>query len=102
MASFTTGDGSNNQTLQNISGLVPANTVLSTFESGTEIYTDRDYTITNMPAILESGRLIMTANNDKNNNTENYISFTVQAEQSDVFVLYDARYCIAKLDVRVY
>lgn len=102
VASFTTGDGSNNQTLQNISGLVPANTVLSTFESGTEIYTDRDYTITNMPAILESGRLIMTANNDKNNNTENYISFTVQAEQSDVFVLYDARYCIAKLDVRVY
>ena len=45
-------------------------------EIGQAYYIDRSYVVTSIPAAVEGGVWLRTANNDKNNSREDYIEFT--------------------------
>jgi hypothetical protein len=61
-------------------------------EVGDEYYVDRTHTITNIPTTLglNDGRWIMTANDDRMNSSNNYLSFDVDRNVT-VFIAYDNR-----------
>ncbi len=59
--------------------------------SGTSVYySDRDYVITSMPSYLESVLGIRTANNDKNETSETWITFGIDRD-ADIYIAYDQR-----------
>lgn len=60
-----------------ITGLIPSNYSISTYQAGGTVYTDRAYTFTQVPATLAGKKMIKTANNDKGNNSSSYITFLV-------------------------
>jgi len=60
------------------------------YSTGSLIYSDRDYTITSMPSALEGVLGIRTANDDKNETSETWITFDVDIE-TDVYIAYDVR-----------
>ncbi|GIX49563.1 MAG: hypothetical protein KatS3mg131_3774 [Candidatus Tectimicrobiota bacterium] len=62
-----------------VSNLSPAAYQLATLGVGDPYYIDRSYTITSLPAALAGLVAIKTANNDKNNAQEAFITFTVAA-----------------------
>ncbi|MBD3242686.1 MAG: hypothetical protein GF331_18995 [Chitinivibrionales bacterium] len=65
--------------------------VWSTLATGTDIYTDRDYTYTSVPAAMEGQPVLRTAMDDKNSDAADpdYISFTL-TDDATVYVLYTA------------
>ena len=63
---------------------------LGVLTTGGEYYSDRDYTITSMPAELEGTVGIITANDDKAQTSETWITFTL-TRATNVYVAYDKR-----------
>ncbi len=57
---------------------------------GDVYYIDRDYTITSVPDSLKGLLWIQTANDDKNKNNEQFLSFTLN-QPSIVYIAYDKR-----------
>ncbi len=62
----------------------------TTYSTGGLIYSDRSYTITSMPAYLEGASGIKTANDDKYETSEVWITFNVNLE-TEVYIAYDVR-----------
>ena len=58
--------------------------------TGKPAYTDREYTFTNIPAVLEGQELIRTANDDKDVTADDFLTFTLTSD-AIVYVLYDMR-----------
>jgi lysophospholipase L1-like esterase len=58
-------------------------------ETGDTYYVDRAYTLTAIPSALTEGRWIMTANNDANNTSSSYVTFSVDRPVT-VYIAYDA------------
>ncbi len=70
-------------------GLLPLNYKQNILEAGNAYYTDvPDYTVTSIPVILEDGIWINTANSDRNNTDDNYISFTTD-RNIRLYIAYD-------------
>ena len=100
LLSFTPGHASNGwsdvksspQKLAELSitALNPSAYSVATMNQGTQYYTDRDYTITQAPAILLSQQFIKTANDDKTSTSSDLISFSIN-QTAEVYVAYDAR-----------
>jgi hypothetical protein len=65
-----------------ISGLIPNDYELTRLNVGDQYYIDRTYTITGMPNGLRGLWGIRTANNDKNNALAEFISFTLEFDDS--------------------
>ncbi|TSD63346.1 T9SS type A sorting domain-containing protein [Inquilinus sp. KBS0705] len=63
---------------------------LTQLHSGIEYYTDRAYTIANVPNILEGVATIRTANDDKANKSVSMLSFNL-SDTATVYVAYDPR-----------
>ncbi|MBA4368868.1 MAG: hypothetical protein C0403_14670, partial [Desulfobacterium sp.] len=70
--------------------LLPLNYKQNILETGNAYYTDvLDYTVTSIPVILEDGIWINTANSDRNNTDDSYISFTTD-RNIRLYIAYDA------------
>ncbi|WP_242918665.1 hypothetical protein [Pontibacter liquoris] len=63
---------------------------LTTLQAGVQMYTDRIYTITSVPTILEGATLVQTANDDKRNTSAALLSFEL-IKPAIVYVAYDPR-----------
>ncbi len=72
-----------------LDNLTPSNYKQNLIEIGDMYYIDASYTATSIPAALDGGIWIMTANADKNNSSVNYLSFSVD-RNATVYVAYDA------------
>jgi hypothetical protein len=73
-----------------ITNLLPADYQPATLRQGNTFYTDRNFTITGLPAGFEGMTLLRTANNDKYNSQAQLLSFSTD-ESIIVHVAYDAR-----------
>jgi hypothetical protein len=73
-----------------VDSLQPGDYRVSPLRKGDLYYTDRNFTITSMPADFEGMTTIRTANNDKYNSQAQLLSFTIK-ESAKVYVAYDAR-----------
>lgn len=73
-----------------LSNLSPSNYQFASLNIGDQFYIDRDYPLTEIPSVLSGATWIMTANADKWDETENYISFDASAN-ADVYVIFDSR-----------
>jgi len=73
-----------------LDNIVPANYQQNLLEAGDAYYIDRTYTLTSIPALLQNGIWIMTANADKSNSSDSYLSFTVDRNVT-IYVAYDPR-----------
>lgn len=63
----------------------------ATLSGGLAYYTDRDYTLTRVPAVYAGMAVITTPNDDRNLNTESdYLTFEMSAAGT-VYVAYDSR-----------
>jgi len=56
-------------------------------QAGDSYYTDRTYTLTSVPAILDGGVWIVTANDDKSNTRNDYLEFSIDRDV-DVYVAF--------------
>ena len=76
-----------------LDNLVPSTTApyvkQNLLQTGNTYYVDATYTLTGIPASLNTGRWISTANSDKGNTSTNYLSFDVDRSVT-VFIAYDA------------
>jgi hypothetical protein len=73
-----------------LDNIVPAGYQQNLLEVGDAYYIDRTYTLTSIPAFLRDGIWIMTANADKSNSSNSYLSFTVDRNVT-IYVAYDSR-----------
>ena len=75
-----------------VNHLSPVTYKQNLLEAGNRYYTDADYAISSIPSELTGGDLvwIMTADGDRNNTSENYLSFDLVAN-STIYVAYDSR-----------
>jgi hypothetical protein len=64
--------------------------VVENLAVGSQYYTDRTYTITDLPVDLNMASWIKTGNADKTNTSENFLGFTL-ARDAMVYVAYDSR-----------
>ena len=72
-----------------INDILPSNYKQNILETGDYYYIDElNYEIASIPNIIENGLWIMTAESDKNNLSDTYLSFTSD-RQIDVYVAYD-------------
>ncbi|MFQ5559496.1 MAG: DUF5060 domain-containing protein [Nitrospinota bacterium] len=74
----------------NVTLVSPLTYVTGVLQAGDEYYTDRTYTITSLPAEYSGLTWIKTANNDKSQTSETFLSFTL-SEAAFVYVLFDSR-----------
>ena len=72
--------------------LTPQDYVVEHLSVGEVYYIDRSYTLTSVPSELATGaeEWIKTGNNDKNNNSESFLTFTI-SQDSTVYIGYDSR-----------
>nr|WP_237488004.1 kelch repeat-containing protein [Hufsiella arboris] len=63
---------------------------IGTLAAGITYYTDRTYKITSVPSSLTGVPFLLTANDDKSNNSSSLLSFNLTKEAT-VFVAYDSR-----------
>ena len=75
-----------------LENLSPATYKQNLLEVGNNYYIDADYTLSNIPSELADGDMawIMTADSDRNNTSENSLSFDVTAN-STIYIGYDSR-----------
>jgi lysophospholipase L1-like esterase len=75
-----------------IEDLIPLNYKQNLLEEGDNYYTDRDYQLESIPSELIGDDIIwiMTANDDKDNNSDDFISFYL-AESATVYIAFDPR-----------
>jgi lysophospholipase L1-like esterase len=65
----------------------PATYKQNLLQPGDKYYIDRDYILTSIPAVLQGGVWLLTANNQKANARDDYLSFTVD-RNVDVYVAF--------------
>jgi hypothetical protein len=63
---------------------------LAILDTGVTFYTDRAFKITSVPDSFKHMQMIKTANGDKRNTSDSYLSFTL-SQQSTVYVAFDPR-----------
>lgn len=71
-----------------LSGLNQAGYDMCSFAAGNTCYSDRNYTMTQVPTVLTGSIQIKTANDDKTNSDENFLSFELSGEAS-IYIAYD-------------
>ncbi len=76
--------------LKGLSGLQGGDYSVGVLNTGMEVYTDRPYVVTKVPASLEGAQFIQTPNNHKKVRVNQALSFELQ-KKADVFVAYDRR-----------
>lgn len=59
-------------------------------DTGLNVYTDRDYTITSVPAYLKGASFVQTAMDDKKNTSDTFLTFFVKKD-AIIYVGYDPR-----------
>ena len=77
--------------LKGLSGLQGGDYSVGVLNTGMEVYTDRPYVVTKVPASLEGAQFIQTPNNHKKVRVNQALSFELQ-KKADVFVAYDPRW----------
>jgi len=71
------------------SSLTPLSYKQNLLEIGDEYYVDESFTLTSIPTVLAGSIWIMTANADWNDNSDDFLSFSVDRDVT-VYVAYDA------------
>jgi hypothetical protein len=59
-------------------------------KSGATVYSDRSYTYTDVPAVIEGAHYVVTANDDKARSESAFLNFSVNQDVT-VYVAYDSR-----------
>lgn len=77
--------------ISNVTTSTGTNATVDTLAVGKDVYIDRDYTFTGVPAAFVGHEYILTANNDKSVTSPNYLTFTLD-EAATVYVAYDERW----------
>lgn len=72
-----------------LSGLSRTGYQVKRLDVGDRYYLDRDYTLASVPSFVENMFWVNTANDDKTDNTEEFLSFTL-LRRSVVYIAYDA------------
>ena len=72
-----------------LDNLSPLNYKQNLIEGGDTYYIDETHTLTNIPSGLDSGVMVLTANADKNNSSNNFLSFDVDRDVT-VYIAYDS------------
>jgi hypothetical protein len=72
-----------------IDNLDPLDYKQNLLEVGDEYYIDRSHTLTNIPQEIENGIWIMTADDDRNNATRDFLTFEIDRSVR-VYVAYDS------------